>query len=151
LSPMVIRFKRKVERKEMDRQGIADILTSDQNRDRRRKAFEAYIPLAKSIEKQIVQLVRLRNGKAKDLGYKDYPHMVLALTGIDYDWLQGVLSKCEEGTNSIYFEWLNSAQRTFSIEEPQAWDLRYLVAQTTSIPDRYFPRDKAQERLFATV
>jgi peptidyl-dipeptidase A len=151
LSPLVIRFKPKVEGKEVDREQINDVLATDQNRDRRRKAFEAYVPLAKNIEKQIVQLIRLRNAKAKDLGYKDYPHMVLALSGIDYDWFQDVLKKCEEGTNAVYFDWLSEAQRRYAIEELQTWDLRYLTTQMTTVPERYFPRDKAQERLITTV
>lgn len=151
MSPQLVNFETKVDGRIVDRNEIRQILSGDKDRDRRRKAYEAYIPLAKLQEKNVIQLVRLRNAKAKSLGYPDYPHLVMAQNGLDYDWVMATLDKVRKGTDDIYADWLASATRTFTIDEPYAWDLQFLVQQTTSMPDRYFPSDKAQERLAATT
>jgi peptidyl-dipeptidase A len=151
LQPQIIAYRAKVGGKELSRGDVNHVLDTERDRGKRREAYESYVPLAKRIEKDIIQLVRLRNAKAKDLGYKSYAHMMLSLSGVDHDWLMGVMQKVQDGTNSVYFQWLDNAKRTFSIDEPMAWDLRYLVNQTASVPDRFFPQDKAVERLSATL
>ncbi len=151
LQPQIIAFRAKVGGKELSRAAVNDVLDNEKDRGKRREAYEAYVPLAKRIEKDIIQLVRLRNQKAKDLGYKSYAHLMLAVSGVEYDWLSGVMQKVQDGTNSVYFEWLDAAKRTYSIDDAMAWDLRYLINQTAAVPDRYFPQDKAVERLSTTL
>ncbi len=151
MTPQLVNYETKVDGRTVDRNDIRQMLTGDKDRERRRKAFEVYIPIAKLMEKDVIQLARLRNSKAKSLGYDDYPHLVMALNGLDYDWVMATLEKVRVGTDEMYADWLTNARSTFSIDEPYAWDLRFLVGQTTTLPDRYFPSDKAQERLFATT
>ncbi len=151
MAPQIVNYESKVDGRVVDRGDVRQILGGDRDRDRRRKAYEAYVPLAKLMEKNVIQLVRLRNAKAKSLGYPDYPHLVMAMNGLDYDWVIATLEKVRKGTDDIYAEWLASATRTFTIDEPYAWDLLFLQQQTTSFADRYFPADKAQDRLNATT
>lgn len=151
MTPEIVNYEAKIDGRVVDRKDIRQMLSGDKDRDRRRKAYEVYIPLAKLMEKNVIQLVRLRNAKAKSLGYPDYPHLVMALNGLDYDWVMTALQKIRSGTDDIYTDWLSSATRTYTLDVPYAWDLRFLAQQTTALPDRYFPADKAQDRLGVTM
>jgi len=72
-------FRAKVDGKEMPDSEVRKVLKDSKSSDRRRAVWEASKEVGKAVEADLKELVKLRNEAAKQLGYKNYHEMMLAL------------------------------------------------------------------------
>ncbi len=59
-------------------------------------------PEPEEIEKMILHLMKLRNEKAKELGYENCAYMILQLQGYDVDWFYKVAEKIDKYSSGPY-------------------------------------------------
>lgn len=83
---------------------IKEILTEENDSDLRRQAWEASKQIGGEVAPRLLELVELRNRVARDLGFRDYYAMALALQEIDEDELFIVLDRLEERTAAPFAE-----------------------------------------------
>jgi peptidyl-dipeptidase A len=71
-------FRGKIDGKEINDNQISDILSKDLNSSKRKLAWEASKQVGKEVAPLVIELVKLRNQAAKQLGYENYYVMSLA-------------------------------------------------------------------------
>jgi oligoendopeptidase F len=71
LQHRIANFKFEHDGQSIRRSELQKILRSDDNRERRRSAWQAMAPLAAANRNDLWRLSELRNGKAQELGYRD--------------------------------------------------------------------------------
>lgn len=76
----------------------AVLLDEVRNRD------EKNVEQTKELEKKVLNLIKLRNKKAQQFGFNNYPEFVLEYTGIGYKWFMDLVNKVEERTAPAYKE-----------------------------------------------
>ena len=64
------------------------------------------IPSQDVINDSMKVLMRMRNAKAKEMGYPNYAYMVHELSGLGYDWFMGMINTIEKETEKPYKELL---------------------------------------------
>lgn len=71
-------FRGKIDGKEVSDNDISNILKDEKNIEKRKKAWEASKQVGKEVAPMVVELVKLRNQAAKQLGFDNYYVMALA-------------------------------------------------------------------------
>lgn len=61
-------------------------------------------PADEEVEKQVLKLVRLRNEKAKALGFENYAFLVLSVNGLGPDWFLNFVALLDSVTRGPYSE-----------------------------------------------
>jgi peptidyl-dipeptidase A len=89
----------------------------------------------------LIQLVKLRNKKARQLGFPNYYSLALHLQAVDEEWLLKTLNILEENTRTAFGEYADAFKKKLRIENLGPWDFDIVLRDTASIPDRYFPQD----------
>jgi len=65
-------------------------------------------PAADEMEKLTLQLMRLRNKKARELGYENYTELLMEITELDKGWFNSFVSTVESMTREPYRKMLDS-------------------------------------------
>lgn len=81
---------------------LREILQRSNDDDERRRAWEASKQIGREVRDELVQLVRLRNRAARELGFADYYVMSLELDELDDPELQATLEQIEQGTRPLF-------------------------------------------------
>lgn len=107
----------------------------------------------KEIEDEILELVKLRNEKAKELGYSNYAYMVLQNTGIDTAWFENLIQKIDKSTFSDYNKFLNRISRNKN--KPEYSDLRSYIIKLYELDDlcksKDFDRKEQIDRILNNI
>jgi hypothetical protein len=87
-------------RAELDGETLSDnqlreILRTERDQDRRRRAWEASKQIAPEVADRLLALVRRRNEAARSLGFPDFYRMALTLQEHDEETLFGILDEFE--------------------------------------------------------
>lgn len=77
---------------------ILDVLQGSNDSDERRRAWEASKQIGRQVEPELLELVRLRNASAHELGFPNYYSMSLELDELDEAELFELLERLERGT-----------------------------------------------------
>ena len=77
---------------------LLDVLRLENDVARRRRAWEASKQIGREVVDDLLELVRIRNGAARDLGFDNYYSMMLELDELDERELFQVLDELERGT-----------------------------------------------------
>ena len=145
-------FRFSMDDQEVSRAELNRILRTDPDSERRRKAWEAFGQLSEAMESGLRDLMWKRNEKVELLGRQiDYAVFSLMVQAINAGWLKGLIDKLEERTREPYREFINSLKQELDIEVLYPWDIQYAMHQATSLPDEYFPADRAVPTLFNFV
>ncbi len=81
---------------------IREILTSSDDADLRREAWEASKSVGPEVEATVREAARLRNRLARDAGYPDHFHHSLDLQDIELADLEGIMSDLEKATDEPF-------------------------------------------------
>lgn len=122
-------FRPELDGKKLSENDIRDILKSENDPQKRKKAWEASKQIGPILAPQILDLVRLRNQAARALGYSDYFQMQLDLQEIDPKWLLKTFEELSQKSEKAYASVLHEIERRqserfgISISElgPWAW------------------------------
>jgi peptidyl-dipeptidase A len=94
-------------RAELDGETLSDnqlreILRTERDQDRRRRAWEASKQIAPEVADRLLALVRRRNEAARSLGFPDFYRMALTLQEHDEETLFGILDEFERRTEESF-------------------------------------------------
>ncbi len=60
----------------------------------------------KELEKQVLNLIKIRNKKARELGYDNYAYYILDYFGIGYEWFESFTEEIDKKSAPVYKELL---------------------------------------------
>ena len=75
---------------------LREILRTEQDPSRRRAAWEASKQIGREVASQLLELISIRNGEARKLGYDDYYSMMFQLQELDEKWVFSLFDRLEE-------------------------------------------------------
>jgi len=84
-------FRARLDGEELTDNGLRDVLRTEQDNERRRRAWEASKEIGPRLAPRLLELVRRRNRAARDLGFRNFYSMELALQEIDEEELFALL------------------------------------------------------------
>lgn len=97
-------FRGKIDGKEVSDNDILTILKGERSSDKRKKAWEASKQVGQEVAPLVVDLVKLRNQAAKQLGYENYYVMSLALGEQDEKEIIGIFDELRRVTDAPFAE-----------------------------------------------
>ncbi len=131
---------------------LIEILKESDDVELRRRAWEASKEVGSAVASRVLEIVRVRNQAARDLGFGDFYKMSLALQELDEDWLFGIMDELERLTAAPFGRWKatldDTLRKRFGTDEIHPW--HYADPFFQSLPpdgavtlDRYFPEASA--------
>ena len=145
-------FQFTMDGQEISRAELNRMIRTDPDPERRRKAWETFGQLSEAMEDDLRDLMWKRNEKVELLGREiDYAVFSLMVQAINVEWLKKMTGKLEERTREPYREFINSLKEELDIEVLHPWDIQYAMHQAASLPDEYFPADRAVPTLLDFV
>lgn len=120
---------------------INNRLRTEKNTKIRQKLWLTVSQLSEIAINDLVELVKLRNEKARQLGFYNYFSLSLYLQQIDENWLINTLNLLEEKTRQKFHDYIESSKRKLKIKTINPWDLDAAVYSWYTLPDDYFPKD----------
>ena len=81
---------------------LLDVLRLENDAARRRRAWEASKQIGGQVRDDLLALVGIRNGAARDLGFDNYYSMMLQLDELDERELFAVLDELDRGTRPLF-------------------------------------------------
>ena len=95
-------FRGKINGKEVSDNEISEILKSERNSKKRQEAWEASKQVGKEVATLIIELVKLRNQAAKQLGYENYYVMALATDEQDVSEVVSIFDNLKQLTDEPF-------------------------------------------------
>ena len=118
-------YRPEIEGRAVSDNDIEHILRSSNDERLRRRAWEASKEIGGVVAGRVLELARLRNQAARDLGYADYYRMGLELQEISEQWLFEVMDELERLTEEPFQEWKGELDgrlaRRFATDEVRPW------------------------------
>ncbi len=82
--------------------GLLEVLRESDDVARRRRAWEASKQIGSEVVGELLDLVRMRNDAAREIGYRDYYAMMLELDELDEGELTALLDEIDRGTRPLF-------------------------------------------------
>lgn len=120
---------------------IGTRLRIEPNTKQRKNYWLITSQLSDNAQDELVELVKLRNEKAKQLGFYNYYSLSLFLQQIKEDWLLKTLNNLEEKTRANFQEFIESSRKKLKLKKFYPWDFDAAVYRWASISDSHFPKD----------
>ncbi len=117
------------------------IFRTDGNRSRREAAYRAWCSVGGELADGLGKLIRMRNQKARGLGYNNYFRMVFSQQGFDIDEYLTLLKTLDSLSREKYTALLENAKDRLGVEPLEIWDLAYSYVDLSKKVDAYFPAD----------
>jgi oligoendopeptidase F len=151
IQKIVINTKPELDGEEIPRHEKTKVIFKDDDRERRRRAFESEGELRRKLGEKGRLLYKLRNEAARALGYADYPSLALARENLTPAELEDIFAKYETETRGAYEELLAEGVARFDLDGVEPWDLNYVAYRLSAADDRYFPKEAALPSLSEVV
>ena len=124
------------------RSQLDDIIRKNPDRILREKAWWAEVNLGELIERDVIGLIKLRNQKARELGYNHYGEMILILEDINQDKLFILFRDILKHTDKIWKNTIKDSREKLGIDIVYPWDIKYYKYKyLNAVSDHYFPKD----------
>jgi len=81
---------------------LLEVLRLENDSARRRRAWEASKQIGREVRGDLIELVGIRNGAARDLGFENYYSMMLVLDELDERELVALLDELDRGTRPLF-------------------------------------------------
>jgi peptidyl-dipeptidase A len=107
-------FRGKIDGKEMSDNEISNILKTERNSDKRKQTWEASKQVGKEVAPMIIELVKLRNQAAKQLGYDNYYVMALATDEQDANEILKIFDNLKQVTEEPFRKLKNNLDAGFA-------------------------------------
>jgi peptidyl-dipeptidase A len=95
-------FRGKIGSKSYNDNELYGILKTDTNSDRRKRAWEASKQVGQEVAGQIIELAKLRNQAAREMGFENYYQMVLKTDEQDPEAVSKVLEQLKQTTDEPF-------------------------------------------------
>jgi len=151
IQKIVINVKPTLDGEEIPRHVKTNILFKENDRARRRRAFESEGKLRQELFERARRLYRLRDEAAQTLGYDGYPSLSLAAEDLTVAELTDIFDRYEQATRAPYEELMAEGADRFGLARVEPWDLNYVTDKICSPDDKYFPREAALPSLAEVV
>jgi oligoendopeptidase F len=138
----IISFQPVIDGKTIERSDLRDIMHYEKDRSIRQKGYFAEKPLHDKTVERCVNLIKMRNDRARDLGYSDFMNLGLPMSDIHLDEILLVFDRLEAGTRDLYYGVLNEASSKAGYDRLEPWDVGFLIQKTVSLPREKFPKDR---------
>ena len=102
LQGITTKFRGTIDGKEVNNKQIEEILRSSTDVDLRKKAWLASKQVGAMLEPGLMELIKLRNESAAELGYANYYEMSIQLQEFDSAWLKQTLDSYRDQTNALF-------------------------------------------------
>ncbi len=147
LQQTITNFQRRLDGTATTRAEISNQLRLERRQPQRHKLWSVESQLSAVVADSLGSLVRLRNEKARALGFPNYYSLALHLQAVDEHWLLAMLDSLEQQTHDEFASFLTASQKKLHVDEFGPWDFEYALREAASLPDRYFPPDSVFEIL----
>jgi len=118
-------FRGRVDGKEVTQNQIYTVLEESLDNGLRKKHWEAQKDVGPVVEKDLKELILLRNKAAKALGYANYYEMAMDLQEINIGWLLNIFDELYEMTEEPYLKAKNeideALRKRFNVEDIMPW------------------------------
>jgi peptidyl-dipeptidase A len=98
-------FRGTVGKKSYSRNDVVKVLTESKDSKLRQKVWEAHKEVGPAVADKLIELVKLRNEAAKQLGFSDYREMQLVLQEHNPATLDAIFKELEEKTEAPFLEY----------------------------------------------
>jgi len=119
---------------------IRNIIRFDRDAANRREAWLSYGELSRQLAPDLLQLMKLRNAIAKDLGFKTYVDLILQHNELSKEKVVGILQELLDQSQERYDEVLQKGAQALGLEKIEPWDVQICLEAGESIPTSYFPK-----------
>jgi peptidyl-dipeptidase A len=147
LQQTITGFKLKMGDSLLTRAQVSNRLRQERKQQQRHKLWSLTSQISASAGEDLVRLVKLRNEKARELGFPNYYSLALRLQAIDEAWLLRTMNELEEQTRAPLEDFMATAREKMHAETFEAWDFDYALREAVQLPDRYF----LPESVFAII
>jgi len=129
LAGVYANFRPQVDGQSISENEILEILKKENDPARRQKIWEASKQIGGLLAPQILELVRLRNRAAHEMGYTDFFQMQLELQEVDGAWLKKVFDELAHRSDAAYSQMIDEIEekqsKSFNVSKkdlgPWAW------------------------------
>ena len=117
----------------------------------RRRAYYAFESLYRPLEDSLRQLIRMRNGRARDFGFRTFAEMRLGFQGLT----PGRLEELSKSAADLARGHVRAVLARFEDATGQSgwhpWDFSYARQRRVPLPDRLFPRQQMYPRILKAI
>ena len=138
----VIKFRPVVGGKTLERSDLHELMRHNPNRDIRREGYFAEKPLHDEIVNRCVDLINIRNDRARQLGFDNLMVLDLPLSDIQKEEILTIFNRLEPETRDRFFGFFEDAGAKEGYDRPEPWDIAFLIQKRASLPKEAFPRDR---------
>lgn len=135
----IVGFRPTWDGKRVNRAVLNDIVRTDPDPGRRKRAFYAEDPLHRAIEDDLRELIELRNDRARSIGVRSYPALRLEFEGLTSarltEFARAASAAARDRLRAIRDDFLT----TTGSAEWFPWDLPYARERRASLPKTSFP------------
>lgn len=143
LEKSLFEFEPTVDGSRISRSRQSDLLRRCDDRAIRKAAWLANAALVSELELGLRELIQSRNQAAANLGYRDYPDLILGLNEVDPRWLRQQLTRLARMTHESYTTQLQLAALAAGLTVVEPWDIRYLIAHRVAAFEHLFLPERA--------
>lgn len=104
-------FRAELDGERVSDNSIVEVLVRSDDPPRRHRAWAASKQVGAEVEADLLELVRLRNEGARELGFANYHVMSLELDELDPAWLFDLLDRLEKDTQPLWDEYKSALDR----------------------------------------
>jgi peptidyl-dipeptidase A len=120
---------------------LAKIFRNDDDPTRREQAYRAWCARGEAVSPGLGRLLRLRNQRARMLGYNNFLGMTFKLQGLNEADYLNLLKRLDSLSSQPYQQLLGRLKRKLGKETIEIWDIDYVYKGVNAEIDRYFPAD----------
>lgn len=117
----------------------------------RRRAYYAFERLHRPLENHLQQLIRVRNERARELGFPTFAEMRLGFQGLTASHLEEVSKKAADFARGRVRALRDSLLGTGEQSGWHPWDFAYARERRVPLPDRLFPRQNMLPRILKAI
>ncbi|MCI4351993.1 MAG: hypothetical protein L3K14_01200 [Thermoplasmata archaeon] len=138
LQRRIARFRPTWKGKRVDRSVVRKQLRTSPDRDQRRAAWYSTEPLYRSVEEPLRRLVRTRNARARELGFRSYPEYRLGFEGFNLSRLKDLLDEVTRPVRAAAVEKRAAFEDETGLRGWCPWDAGYADELAVRLPERAF-------------
>lgn len=142
----IVPFQPVVGGEPLSRTAVRERIRLDPDRERRRQAMLYREPLGERVEPLVRRLARLRNDRARALGFPDFVGLRMHVDRIDRAWYDATMAEVERRTAALWRDRLGELREVLG-HEPAAHDLHFAMERLAGPNvDERFRLDRHAER-----
>ena len=142
----LVPFQPVVSGEPLSRTAVRQRIRLDPDRERRRAAMLYREPLGARVEPLVRRLARLRNARARGLGFPDFVALRMHIERIERTWYDGMMAAAESRTAGLWKARLGELRAVLG-HDPAGHDLDFAMEQLAGVNlDERFPLTEHADR-----